>query len=270
MRTWEAPTSTPSTTRPLAAIANCDDGRPPVETASPTGPTRPSFMRASMRRATVERARPVIAESSVRVRGRPSRRIWKRSLATEEPRAVMCPSLASATYVGHSLIIPCLLVKGCHASVVAGAPISVVTTQNPRLAGARGVRGLAARSTGSARTAPPRRRRRKSAALDPAPLHDLVGRRAAGRIAAGRSTPGTPRSRRSRRGRPRGSGSPAARPAADSASTPSSNRSRRRIASSRSSPGAGWPQQVFVHTPGHVRFASARRVRSIRPSASNA
>ena len=58
MRTWEAPTSTPSTTRPLAAIANCDDGRPPVETASPTGPTSPSCMSASMRRATVERARP--------------------------------------------------------------------------------------------------------------------------------------------------------------------------------------------------------------------
>ena len=37
MRTCEAPTSTPSTTRPLAAMANCDDGRPPVETASPTG-----------------------------------------------------------------------------------------------------------------------------------------------------------------------------------------------------------------------------------------
>ena len=31
------------------------------------------------------------------------------------------------------------------------------------------------------------------------------------------------------------------------------------------SPGEGWPQHVFVHTPGHVRFASARSVSSIRP-----
>jgi len=45
-----------------------------------------------MRSATVDRASPVMAESSVRVRGRPSRRIWKRSLATEDPRAVTCAS----------------------------------------------------------------------------------------------------------------------------------------------------------------------------------
>ena len=92
MRTCEAPTSTARTTRSLAVMANWDDGRPPVETASPTGPTSPSRMRASMRRATVERASPVIAESSVRVRGRPSRRIWNRSLVTDDPRALMCPS----------------------------------------------------------------------------------------------------------------------------------------------------------------------------------
>src|SRR5690606_1265268 len=90
MRTCEAPMSTPSTTRPLVAMANWEEGRPPVETASPTEATSPSFMSASMRMATVERASPVIVESSVRVRGRPSRRIWKRSLAIEDPRALMC------------------------------------------------------------------------------------------------------------------------------------------------------------------------------------
>ena len=154
-------------------MANCDDGRPPVETASPTGPTRPSFMSASMRRATVERARPVIAESSVRVRGRPSRRIWKRSLATEEPRAVMCPSLASRLMSVIVLLFHVFWSKGprfgrreppqfgCHdgypSSPAAWSAWACST-----------LHGLRTNGTDSAAL-------RKSATSDPSPFHDFVG-----------------------------------------------------------------------------------------------
>ena len=145
MRTWEAPTSTPSTTRPLAAIANCDEGRPPVETASPTGPTSPSCMRASMRRPTVDRARPVIADSSVRVRGRPSRRIWNRSLATDDPRAVTCPS-----WPVRLMSVICPFFHNRRSKFPdrgrKGAPLSVVTAQRRRPA-PRGAHDPAARST---------------------------------------------------------------------------------------------------------------------------
>ena len=145
IRTCEAPTSTPSTTLPLAAIANCEDGRPPVETASPTGPTRPRFISASMRSATVDRARPVIDDSSVRVRGRPSRRIWNRSLATDEPRAVTCPSCPWRLM---SVIGPFFhnLRSKYRELGRKGSPLSVVTTA-PRGAAPRAVPPPATRST---------------------------------------------------------------------------------------------------------------------------
>ncbi|MBB5804552.1 hypothetical protein F4560_004320 [Saccharothrix ecbatanensis] len=50
---------------------------------------------------------------------------------------------------------------------------------------------------------------------------------------------------------------------------PSSSNSRRATAVSIGSSGAGWPQHVFVHTPGHVFLCRARLVSSRRPSESN-
>ena len=50
---------------------------------------------------------------------------------------------------------------------------------------------------------------------------------------------------------------------------PSSSLIRRRAASSRDSPGLGWPQHELVQTPGHVFFASARRVTMTSPRALN-
>ena len=41
---------------------------------------------------------------------------------------------------------------------------------------------------------------------------------------------------------------------------PSSSRSRRSTLPDMGSPGSGCPQQVLVHTPGKVRFDSARLV----------
>lgn len=38
------------------------------------------------------------------------------------------------------------------------------------------------------------------------------------------------------------------------------------MASSKDSSGPGWPQKVFVHTPGQVFFDSARRVTRTSPS----
>jgi hypothetical protein len=61
--------------------ANSDGGLPPVETAPPYGAIRPSFIKASTREATVERASPVSWASSARVRGVPSRSSWNTSLA---------------------------------------------------------------------------------------------------------------------------------------------------------------------------------------------
>ena len=51
-------------------------GRPPVERASPPGPSSPAASSASTRAPTVDRARPVTWTSSARVRGRPSRMSW--------------------------------------------------------------------------------------------------------------------------------------------------------------------------------------------------
>ena len=46
-----------------------------------------------------------------------------------------------------------------------------------------------------------------------------------------------------------------------------SSSSRRRITAARKvSPTWGWPQQLFVHQPGQVRFVNARRLSSRRPS----
>jgi hypothetical protein len=56
-------------------------GLPPVEVASPACPTRPLASSASTRAATVERANPVLAASSERVRARPSRSSWNSSPA---------------------------------------------------------------------------------------------------------------------------------------------------------------------------------------------
>ena len=68
-RTWVAPTSAASTTRAAGLKANCVGGRPPVDVASPAGPTSALASRASTRWATVERPSPVTAASSLRVRG---------------------------------------------------------------------------------------------------------------------------------------------------------------------------------------------------------
>ena len=247
IRTCEAPTSTPSTTLPLAAIANCDDGRPPVETASPTGPTRPSFISASMRRATVDRARPVIDDSSVRVRGRPSRRIWNRSLATDEPRAVTCPSCPWRLM---SVIGPFFhnLRSKYRELGRNGAPLSVVTTA-PRGSARRAVpptcstlHGL--RIVGIASTT-----RRKSAGSTQ--RHSITS------SGAGSGSPGSSANQTGHTSfstMPSGATAryrnPGSTGRSEIGSTPSSSRSRRRIADSRSSPGAGCPQQVFVQTPG--------------------
>ena len=83
MITWVAPTSTASTTRAAGLKAKRDGGRPPLELASPAGPTSPESISASMRDATVERARPVVRASSARVRALPSRSSWNRSPARD-------------------------------------------------------------------------------------------------------------------------------------------------------------------------------------------
>ena len=83
----EAPRSAASTMRAEGLSANCEGGRPPVDAASATGLTRPSCMSSSTRAAIVERARPVDWASAARVRGAPSRRSWKSSLAPELPSA---------------------------------------------------------------------------------------------------------------------------------------------------------------------------------------
>ncbi len=72
----EAPRSTATTTLAAGLIANCDGGRPPVETASATGVMSPMRISSSTRTATVDRARPVDLASSARVRGTPSRSNW--------------------------------------------------------------------------------------------------------------------------------------------------------------------------------------------------
>ncbi len=58
-RACVAPMSTPTTTRALGLKAISDGGRPPVETPSPIGITRPSRMSTSTRAVMVDRARPV-------------------------------------------------------------------------------------------------------------------------------------------------------------------------------------------------------------------
>ena len=83
MITWVAPTSTASTTRAAGLKAKRDGGLPPLELASPAGPTSPECIRASMRDATVDRASPVVRASSARVRALPSRRSWNRSPARD-------------------------------------------------------------------------------------------------------------------------------------------------------------------------------------------
>ena len=79
-RACVAPMSTPATTRALGLSASSDGGRPPVETPSPNGATRPSRISTSIRAAIVERARPVASASWARVRGCPSRSSSKTSL----------------------------------------------------------------------------------------------------------------------------------------------------------------------------------------------
>ena len=76
---WVAPRSTARTTLLSGEKAKTAGGLPPVEWASPTVTMRPADMSMSMRVATVERAWPVTDASSARVRGAPSRSIWKSS-----------------------------------------------------------------------------------------------------------------------------------------------------------------------------------------------
>lgn len=49
-------------------------------------------------------------------------------------------------------------------------------------------------------------------------------------------------------------------------SSPSSSKACRSTASDHSSPGAGCPQKVLVHTPGHVALLRALRVTSTSPA----
>ncbi len=73
--------------------------------------------------------------------------------------------------------------------------------------------------------------------------------------------PGTARARRhppSRRGSGSAAGRGGARPPRDRAR----RRRARRTAYGSGSPGAGWPQNELVHTPGKVRLSRARRVTS--------
>ena len=61
-----APTSTASTAWAAGLKAKRDGDLPPLEFASPAGPTSPEWIRASIRDATVERASPVLNASSAR------------------------------------------------------------------------------------------------------------------------------------------------------------------------------------------------------------
>ena len=77
--------SAASTRRALGLSANCDGGRPPVDTVSAIGVMRPIRMSSSTRAAIVERARPVDFASSARVRGTPSRRSWNSWFTPDTP-----------------------------------------------------------------------------------------------------------------------------------------------------------------------------------------
>ena len=79
--------SAASTRRALGLSANCEGGRPPVDTVSAMGEMRPIFMSSSTRAAIVERASPVDFASSARVRGTPSRRSWNSWLTPDTPDA---------------------------------------------------------------------------------------------------------------------------------------------------------------------------------------
>ena len=269
MRTWEAPTSTPSTTSPARRRSRtATTGGRRSRRASPTGPTRPSLherVDAQARRSSGRgRSSPT---SSVRVRGRPSRRIWNRSLATDDPRAVTCPSCPLATYVGHGSILPQSPIKVSRARSQGCPPFGCHDSSAARMPAARSSLGLQhapwTEDRGHRVDHPQEVRR-----VDPAPLHHLVGRRARGRPAAPRTRRGTPRSRRCRRGRPRDSGTPAARAGArrlDAELVPQPPADRRLdVLARRRVPAAG------VRPDARARSASPseRRVRSIRPSRS--
>ena len=78
---WLTPTSSARTILAFGRKAKVAGGRPPVELASPAWPIRPAAASKSSRAAIVDRACPVIAARSARVRGCPSRSSWNISPA---------------------------------------------------------------------------------------------------------------------------------------------------------------------------------------------
>ena len=99
-------------------IANCDGGRPPVETVSATGMMRPMRISSSTRVAIVDRARPVDFASSRACAGR---RRGEAGTAAHTPDAA---AAASTSFSPHSII----------GRPSGGCPVTLDGMPRPRVA----------------------------------------------------------------------------------------------------------------------------------------